>query len=306
MTKSKGKRASEIRLIAIDKIHILNPRVRNQKIFMEIANNMTQVGMKRPITVTPSRSRVEGKEYDLICGQGRIEAFMACGQTEIPAIIIDADEEQALIMSLVENLARRQHRAADLLQGIEVLKKQGYDAQTIAEKTGMSRDYVSGLLNLMERGEERLLSAVEARQMPLSMAVRIAENPEDEQRALHEAYENKLLRGNRLLLAKRLIDTRRRRGKSFTDGRASRAKSVGVEKALTVQDVLDVYQREIDRKRLLTRKADMVSQKLLFVTEALRELSKDDHFNTLLHAEGLDTRPKQLSGLMDEKGRLYG
>lgn len=197
MTKSKGKRASEIRLIAIDKIHILNPRVRNQKIFMDIAKNMTQVGMKRPITVTPSRSRVEGKEYDLICGQGRIEAFMACGQTEIPAIVIDADEEQALIMSLVENLARRQHRAADLLQGIEVLKKQRYDAQTIAEKTGMSRDYVSGLLNLMERGEERLLSAVESRQMPLSMAVRIAENPEDEQRALHEAYETKQLRGNR-------------------------------------------------------------------------------------------------------------
>lgn len=306
MTQSKGKRASEIRMIPIDRIHILNPRVRNKRIFLEIANNMTQVGMKRPITVTPSRSKVDGKDYDLICGQGRIEAFVACGQTEIPAIVIDANEEQALIMSLVENLARRQHRAADLLQGIEVLKKQGYDAQTIAEKTGMSRDYVSGLLNLMERGEERLLSAVESRQMPLSMAVRIAENPEDEQRALHEAYETKQLRGNRLLLAKRLIDTRRRRGKTFTDGRAGRAKSTAVEKAITVQDVLEVYQREIDRKRLLTRKADVVSQKLLFVTEALRELARDEHFNTLLRAEGLETRPKQLSGMMDEKGRLYG
>lgn len=303
MTQGKGKRASEIRLIPIDKIHILNPRVRNQKIFMDIANNMTQVGMKRPITVTPSRSKIEGKDYDLICGQGRIEAFTACGQKEIPAIIIDANEEQALIMSLVENLARRQHRAADLLAGIEVLKKQGYDAQTIADKTGMSRDYVSGLLNLMDRGEERLLSAVESRQMPLSMAVRIAENPEDEQRALHEAYETKQLRGNRLLLAKKLIDTRRRRGKSFADGRASRAKSAAGEKIVTVQDVVAVYQREIDRKRVLTRKADVVSQKLLFVIEALRELSKDDHFNTLLRAEGLETRPKQLSEMMDDRGR---
>jgi ParB family chromosome partitioning protein len=110
MTKRKA-RASEIKMIPIEKINILNPRVRNQKVFLEIATNMTQVGMKRPITVTPSRAKVDGKEYDLICGQGRIEAFVACGQTEIPAIVIDASEEQALIMSLVENLARRQHRA---------------------------------------------------------------------------------------------------------------------------------------------------------------------------------------------------
>lgn len=221
MTKGKGTRASEIRMIAIDKINILNPRVRNQKVFLEIATNMTQVGMKRPITVTPSRSKVDGKEFDLICGQGRIEAFTACGQTQIPAIVIDASEEQALIMSLVENLARRQHRATDLLQGIEILQKQGYDAHTIAAKTGLSLDYVNGVLNLMERGEERLLSAVEAGHMPISLAIRVAENPEDEQRALHEAYESKQLRGNRLLLAKRLIDTRKRRGNTTRSSRPS-------------------------------------------------------------------------------------
>ena len=106
MNQKKGKRASEIKLIPIEKVNILNPRVRNQKVFHDIATNMTQVGLKRPITVTPCRSGAVGKDYDLICGQGRIEAFMACGQTHIPAIIIDASEEQALIMSLVENLDR--------------------------------------------------------------------------------------------------------------------------------------------------------------------------------------------------------
>ncbi len=305
MTKSKGTRASEIKMIPIEKIHILNPRVRNQKVFLEIATNMTQVGMKRPITVTPSRSKIDGKEYDLICGQGRIEAFVACGQAEIPAIVIDASEEQALIMSLVENLARRQHRANDLLQGIEILQKQGYDAQQIADKTGLAKDYVAGVLNLMERGEERLLSAVEAGHMPITLAIRIAENPEDEQRALHEAYETKQLRGNRLLLAKRLIDTRKRRGKTFLDERGKRARRDKGDKALSVQDVLKVYQREVDRKRLLTRKADAVANRLLFVTEALRQLFQDEHFSTLLRAEGLTTLPKPLAGLMDEKGRSH-
>ena len=306
MTKSKGKRASEIKMIQIEKINILNPRVRNQKVFMDIATNMTQVGMKRPITVTPSRAKIEGKEYDLICGQGRIEAFVAVGQKEIPAIIIDASEEQALIMSLVENLARRQHRANDLLQGIEILQKQGYAAQQISDKTGLAKEYVSGVLNLMERGEERLLSAVEAGHMPITLAIRIAENPADEQRALHEAYESKLLRGNRLLLAKKLIDTRRRRGKSFIDERGKRGKRDQGDKALTVKDVMKVYQLEVDRKRLLTRKADGVSKNMLFVTEALRQLFQDEHFSTLLRAEGLTTLPKPLVGLMDEKGRAHG
>lgn len=305
MIQNKGKRASEIRMIPIDKINILNPRVRNQKVFLEIATNMTQVGMKRPITVTPSRAKVDGKDYDLICGQGRIEAFVAVGQKEIPAIVIDASEEQALIMSLVENLARRQHRANDLLQGIEILQKQGYDAQQIADKTGLVKDYVSGVLNLMERGEERLLSAVEAGHMPITLAIRLAENPEDEQRALHEAYESKQLRGNRLLLAKRLIDTRKRRGKTFLDERGKRSKRDKGDKALSVQDVLKVYQREVDRKRLLTRKADAVSNRMLFVTEALRELFQDEYFSTLLRAEGLTTLPKPLAGLMDEKGRAH-
>ena len=305
MGKIKGKRASEICMIPIEKINILNPRARNQKVFLEIANNMTQVGMKRPITVTPSRAKIDGKDYDLICGQGRIEAFMACGQTEIPAIVIDASEEQALIMSLVENLARRQHRANDLLQGIEILQKQGYDPQQISDKTGLAKDYVSGVLNLMERGEERLLSAVEAGHMPITLAIRIAENPEDEQRALHEAYETKQLRGNRLLLAKKLIDTRRRRGKAYTDER-KRGKRDKSDKSLTVQDVMKVYQREVDRKRLLTRKADAVANRMLFVTEALRQLFQDEHFGNLLRAEGLTTLPKPLAGLMNEKGRAHG
>ncbi len=95
--------------------------------------------------------------------------------------------------------------------------------------------------------------------MPITLAIRIAENPEDEQRALHEAYETKQLRGNRLLLAKKLIDTRRRRGKAYTDER-KRGKRDKSDKALTVQDVMKVYQREVDRKRLLTRKADAVAK----------------------------------------------
>lgn len=134
----KNSPTSKVTMIEIDKINILNPRLRNKKIFTQVIDNIVQVGLKRPITVTPCNSGTEGKEYDLVCGQGRLEAFLSCGQTHIPAIVIDATEEQALIMSLVENLARRHQRAQDLLQAIEILKKQGYSIREISEKTGLT------------------------------------------------------------------------------------------------------------------------------------------------------------------------
>ena len=301
---SKTGRVSKVKMIAIDRINILNPRTRNQKIFHDIASNITQVGLKRPITVTTCRSGAPDKDYDLICGQGRIEAFMTCGQTHIPALIVDASEEQSLIMSLVENLARRQHRAMDLLQGVEILQAKGYDGHAIAAKTGLTFEYVRGILNLMGRGEERLLAAVESGQMPISLAIKVAESPDSDQRALHEAYETKQLRGKRLIIAKRLIERRKRWGKGFAGTRSNHRG--GDDKALSARDVLKVYQREVDRKRILTRKADMVHNRLLFITEALRQLLDDDNFSNLLRAEGLTTLPKPLAVLMDEKGQHRG
>jgi ParB family chromosome partitioning protein len=303
MTREKTKLAPKIELISVDRINILNPRIRNQKIFFGIAVNITKVGLKRPVTVTRCKSGVEGKDYDLVCGQGRLEAFMACGQKEIPAIIIDASEEQALIMSLVENLARRHHRAPDLLQGVEILRKQGYDSVTIAIKTGMSEDYIQGILNLMDKGEERLIIAVEEGYMPLTLAIQIAEEPEEEQAALQEAYNSKLLRGSRLLKAKRLLAMRRRQGKvmGIHGGRSGKSS----EKKVSGKAILKIYQREVDRKRIMSRRATATSRHLSTITTALKDLLKEDEFRVLLREEKLVTLPKTLSSIFDEKGEIY-
>lgn len=76
----KKENTSKVTMIEIDRINILNPRVRNKKAFNQIVDNIAQVGLKRPITVTPCLSGTTGKEYDLVCGQGRLEAFLSCGQ----------------------------------------------------------------------------------------------------------------------------------------------------------------------------------------------------------------------------------
>lgn len=295
-----GDLAPTIQMIPVDQIHVLNPRSRNKRIFHQITHNILQIGLKRPITVTTSKSGTPGKPYDLVCGQGRLEAFLACDQKEIPALIVEADEHETLVMSLVENLARRQHRALDLMQGIETLKDQGYTIPEIAQKTGLTKEYVVDISNLMERGEERLLSAVEAGQIPINIAMKIASAPEQSKDILQEAYNQKQLRGKKFNYAQRLIELRQRHGKVAHGG--SRRK----QPTLSAASITKAYQEEARRKVLMVKKAAFVNHLLVFSVEALRRLLEEDHFRTLLRAEKLNSPPKDILKLIEGKGPSHG
>jgi len=278
--------APNVELIPIDQIEIVNPRVRNKKVFKEIVDNIAALGLKRPITVA-RRGDSEPPRYDLVCGQGRIEAFRLLNQDSIPAIVVDANSEDCMVMSLVENLARRQHRAIDLLHDIEGLKRRGYDEIDIAAKTGLTLEYVRGVVRLLETGEHRLLRAVESGHLPVTVAMEIANASDSEvQHVLHEAYEQKLLRGNKLATVKRLIAQRQRRGK--------RLDTSGQRKPLSVERLLRTYRDDADKKQAMVRKADITRGRLVFVVEALRKMLVDEHFKTLLRAESLDTMPSNI------------
>ncbi len=140
-----------IEMISISAIDVVNPRARNRRIFKEIVTSVAELGLKRPITVRRKSGDGEQRD-DLVCGQGRLEAYQALGQRDIPAIVIDATNEDSAIMSLVENCARRQHRSIDLLHDIEGLRQRGYEFDDIARKTGLTVEYVKGVSNLLESG----------------------------------------------------------------------------------------------------------------------------------------------------------
>jgi ParB family chromosome partitioning protein len=286
----------DTKMIPVDLISIVNPRVRNKKVFKEIVANIAELGLKKPITVA-CHDHPEGPRYDLVCGQGRLEAYRLLGQREIPALVVEAEGDDCMVMSLVENLARRQHRALDLLRDIEGLKQRGYRDAEIAQKTDLSPEYVRGVLQLLEKGEHRLLRAVESGHIPLSIAVEIADADDvGVQRALQQAYERKQLRGKKLLVAKRLIEQRRRRGKGLRS--ASRK-----EPALSSDALMRTYRENADKKRILVRKSEATRDRLVFVTEALRSLLRDENFTTLLRAEGLETLPRNLADRINAQGQ---
>ena len=286
-------RPQQIEMIPISRITVLNPRARNKRQHREIVNNIEAIGLKRPITV--SRRPGEGSpRYDLVCGEGRLEAFQMLGQTEIPAVVIEAAEAECLVMSLVENIARRQHRPIDLMEEIGSLHRRGYNDTEIAAKIGVTPSWVNMIVTLLERGENRLVAAVETGLIPISLAVDIARATTDEaQNLLIDAYESGQLRGKKLGAVRRMLDQRMKR-----NGRAAAVHGLGRRNAhrrMTSTDLMQIYQREAEKQRILVKKSDFTQTRLLFIVEALRDLLSDDGFTTLLRAEQLETMPRALA-----------
>ena len=284
----RDQKLETIELIPIDRITVINPRVRNRKTFKDIVENIDAIGLKKPITVA-RRESSDGAQFDLVCGQGRLEAYQALGETTIPAIVRHIDMEESLLQSLVENCARRRHDPGELLQDVAGLKQRGYSDAEIAEKTGLTIAYVKCVIHLIERGEQRLLRAVETGQVPITVAMDIVGSDDrDVQAALKSAYEKGLLRGRKLMNAKRLLELRLKRGK----GAMVRSKR---SSPTTPNAVYQAYRDDADRKQMLVQKSEATKATLMFITEALRSLLANEHFVLLLRAEHLDTLPRNLA-----------
>ncbi len=194
--------------------------------------------------------------------------------------------------ALTQNIARRQYRPLELLGGIRDLQERGYAPKAIAEKTGLSAQYVQGILTLLRHGEERLVIAVEKGTIPLNAAPSIVgagDSDEAIQAALQEAYDSGKLRGRQLMDARRIIERGKVLGRMAVRNMSRKAPDV------TTSSLVRTYQREVVRQKSMVKKAEFTQQRLLFVVGALRQLFGDENFVNLLRAEGLATLPKYLA-----------
>lgn len=280
-----------IEMIPIDSITVINPRVRNRRQHQEIIENIRAIGLKRPITVSRRGQRNGVAHYDLVCGQGRLEAFKALHYEEIPAIVVDASQEDCLLKSLVENVARRQHSPIEQLQEVQRLSQRGLSTADIADRLGVSTSWVLAITNLLDKGEQRLLRGVESGLIPLSLAGSIARSSDCEiQELLTEAYTKGEFRGRKLTAVRKLLEHRRKQ----RSDRHSIDDSSRTRKKPRIDDLRRLYQTEAEKHRILIKKADFVQQRLMFVIQAFKDLLSERDFIDLLEAENLRTLPRQL------------
>jgi ParB family chromosome partitioning protein len=286
---------STVQMVPIAKIRVLNSRARSKAKFQEIVANIEKVGLKKPITVSRRREGDDG--FDLVCGQGRLEAYVALGQTEVPAIVVEVPLEERYVMSLVENLARRPRTTIEMAREFIVLKERGHSHGEIAAKVGLSDTYVAHLIRLLQNGEERLVDAVERGDVPLAVAIEItASSDETVQRSLQDAYESGELRGKAIQKVRRVVELRRLNGKGMSNSRSGRRRS-----GLSAQDLLRTYKKETHRQELLVKKAHHTERQLRFIASALKDLFRDEDFVNLVRSEALAELPKYLAESMEKR-----
>src|SRR6266446_1240491 len=135
----------DVKMIPIERIRILNPRHRDRKKFELIVQSIRNLGLKKPIQVSPrSATDGNGADYDLVYGQGRLEACVALGHKEIPALVVEISKQDRLLRSLVENMARRAVSPLALINEIERLKSKGYSNVEVGKKLDLDDAVVGG------------------------------------------------------------------------------------------------------------------------------------------------------------------
>jgi ParB family chromosome partitioning protein len=207
----------------------------------------------------------------------------------IPAIIIEAPEQDRQLMSLVENIARKPASTRAILFEVKILRERGYTVEQIALKLGLDRAYLYGICNLIDKGEEYLVTSVEAGRIPLSVAIEIAVgNNHEISRALSEAYEKGDLRGARISAARRVISHR-------LEKQRLQGKTATTQRKLTGDALVQEYKQKIREQNALVAKANRTRDRLILMTSAARLIFLDENFRTLLKAEGVGTIPAELA-----------
>jgi ParB family chromosome partitioning protein len=113
----------------------------------ELAASIKAVGVVQPIVVRP----ISGGRYQVIAGERRWEATRSLGLATIPAIVRQVSNEQAMEMTIIENLQREDLNAMEQARAYERLGREfGLTQEQMAQRTGKERSSVSNFMRLLK------------------------------------------------------------------------------------------------------------------------------------------------------------
>ena len=133
----------------------------------DLAESIRIHGIIQPLTVR----RLASGYYQIIAGERRWRAAKSAGLTEIPAVIIEADDRKVMELGLIENLQREDLNPAEEARGYQTLMEEyGLTQEQVAQQMGKSRPAITNTLRLLALPpevmgllEEGVLSAGHAR-----------------------------------------------------------------------------------------------------------------------------------------------
>ena len=126
----------------------------------ELADSIKQHGVLQPLIV---REKEKGR-YEIVAGERRWRASRMAGLTEIPVIIKDITDSEAMELALIENLQRENLNIIEEAMGYKILSEEhGYTQDEISQKVGKSRPAITNALRLLKLPDSVIESVKEGK-----------------------------------------------------------------------------------------------------------------------------------------------
>lgn len=111
----------------------------------ELATSIRRRGILQPLLVRPS-----GRRFEIVAGERRFRAAKRAGLSEVPVIVRELSDQEALEIAIVENLQREDLNPVDEARALEQLLGFGLNQEKVARAVGKSRSAVSNTLRLLK------------------------------------------------------------------------------------------------------------------------------------------------------------
>ena len=145
--ESEGGRPREIAVDQIDRNPYQTRTHVDEEQLQELAASITANGVVQPILVRP----LANGRFQLIAGERRWRASQLAGKTTVPAILRQVSDEQAMEITIVENLQRADLNPMDQARAFERLSREFHMTQEqMAQRTGKDRATVANFLRLLK------------------------------------------------------------------------------------------------------------------------------------------------------------
>jgi ParB family chromosome partitioning protein len=127
-----------------------NPRRNYSDVELEaLTESIRERGIIQPIVVRAVPDATDA--YEIIAGERRWRAAQRAGLHDIPIVLLDVSDSEALEMAIIENVQRADLNPLEEAEGYQVLADEyGHSQDTIAKIIGKSRSYVANMLRLLK------------------------------------------------------------------------------------------------------------------------------------------------------------
>ena len=136
----------------------------------ELADSIRAQGVVQPIVARPIAASGDSQRYEIVAGERRWRAAQMAGLEDIPAIVRDIPDENAIAMALIENIQREDLNPLEEARALDrLIREFDLTHAEAAEAVGRSRASVSNLLRLLDLSE-KVKSLLEERQIEMGHA----------------------------------------------------------------------------------------------------------------------------------------